>query len=269
MRVVTIALILGVLVQGCCNPDVKMNLSYGPMSENTFDVYSPGEFCPGHGKSNRPAIIAIHGGAWRSGDKSWGERVADRFTPNGYVVFSINYRLAPGSRWPAQINDCVAALRYFRGTANLWGIDPDRIAAFGVSAGGHLAAMLALRGPDRVNVAVTADGEGDLAVFGRAPIMADETSILEDVLGPQPFTQADLVSLSPVRYVRPDVALMVIHSTGDQNVYYDQGVRLHDALLEAGATTAFETVNDDCHGRCWREPKPLRAIKRFLADNLN
>jgi len=262
------ALFLTVLLAGCCTPDVQKHLSYGPGAEHTFDVYEPGRWCWDHDEGGRPAIIAIHGGAWQGGDKSWGEQAAERFTPLGYVVFSINYRLAPASRWPAQIDDCMLALRYFRDTAQLWGIDPAKVGAFGVSAGGHLAAMLALRGPERANVAVTANGEGDLTVFGSEPIMANETQILEAILGPQPFPPGSLASLSPTSYVRPDAAVMVVHSTGDQNVYYTQGVRLHDELVRAGATTKLETINSNCHGRCWREPGPLAAIKQFYADHL-
>src|SRR5262249_42210323 len=133
------------LVQGCSTYRVRRDERWhqdGP-PWGVFDVYEPRSDAGGKA---RPAILAIHGGAWMSGDKRGiGEDVARIFCPRGYVVFSMNYRLAPEHRWPQQLRDCQAALRHIRERAEAFGIDPARIAAFGVSAGGHLATMLALR----------------------------------------------------------------------------------------------------------------------------
>lgn len=89
--------------------------------------------------------MAIHGGAWRGGDKAWGRQIAGELCPFGYVVLSINYRLAgrPGGSWPAQIEDVQKALRYLRANADRFGIDPARTATLGMSAGAHLATMAA------------------------------------------------------------------------------------------------------------------------------
>jgi len=274
MRALAAVLLLSLTVTGCYSPEVHRGLTYEPTIPGaTFDVYEPGQFAKGHGKKNRPAIIAIHGGGWQGGDKSWGESVAERYVPQGYVVFAINYRLAPQARWPAQIEDCQAALRYVCGTASNWGVDPTRIGAFGHSAGGHLAAMLALRGPDRVRAAVTANGEGDLTVLGSEPIMDREVELLEALLGPRPWPPGTLEDLSPVTFARPDAAVLVIHSVHDPNVFYPQGVRLHDALAQVGADTGLVTVDGGCHNRCWQEDEPMRRasefFRRHLADKEN
>ena len=88
-----------------------------------------------------PAIVYIHSGAWITGDRTGGP--ARRQAGRGYVVASIDYRLAPQYTWPAQLEDSKAAVRFLRANAARFKIDPDRIVAFGTSAGGHLAAMLA------------------------------------------------------------------------------------------------------------------------------
>jgi len=254
------------LTGGCQCFDTKKNLVYNTGDPAwTFDYYEPTG--PLDGGDQRPAIIAIHGGAWSSGDKSWGEQVAEEFCCKGYVVFSVNYRLAPAHVWPAQINDCQDALIYFRSTASTWGINPDKIGALGVSAGGHLAAMLALRGPARVQAAVCANGEGDLTLYGAEPIMANEDNILTDVLGPG-FGLPELTDLSPVTFALGGNPVWVVHSTGDDNVFFAQGQHLHNALVGAGVDTGFSVVQDSCHGKCWKDAAPLQAARAFFAKHL-
>ncbi len=94
---------------------------------------------------NLPAIMVIHGGAWRIGDKSQVGPVALELAGQGYVTFAPNYSLAPAVEFPAPVLDLQACLRFMRSNASELGIDPTRIGAWGGSAGGHLATMLALR----------------------------------------------------------------------------------------------------------------------------
>ena len=91
-----------------------------------------------------PLVVFIHGGGWEHGDKA-----GDSLNPNnlqllwdGYAMASVNYRLAPGAIWPAQIEDCKAAIRWLRVHADQYGYDASRIAVMGESAGGQLVAML-------------------------------------------------------------------------------------------------------------------------------
>jgi acetyl esterase/lipase len=243
--------------------------------EGTFDVYEP---LADSSRMNRPAILAIHGGAWRGGDKAWGSRIAREFCPSGYVVISINYRRSgrPNGTWPAQIEDVQKALRHIRANAARYRIDPERIAALGMSAGGHLATMVALRedpaGPEgRVSVAVNLDGEHDMTM-APAQVMADFNSILEDVMGhPAPWSSDELRDISTVTFVRPDVAVLTVHGAGDDNVYVAQGERIHQALQSAGAETEFirlEGSEGNCHSDCWRVPRAREAIHRFLDRKL-
>ena len=94
------------------------------------------------GKKNKPAVIAIHGGGWWEGSKTDGMWMGNPLVEKGYTVFAINYRLAPVAPFPAQIEDCKSAVRFVRANAKKYNIDPNKIIAYGGSAGGHLASLL-------------------------------------------------------------------------------------------------------------------------------
>ena len=94
-----------------------------------------------------PLVVFIHGGAWRGGSKEGGiGRLGPLVATGQYAAASINYRLTGEASWPAQIHDCKAAIRWLRGHAGEYGLDPDRIGVMGSSAGGHLVAMLGTSG---------------------------------------------------------------------------------------------------------------------------
>ena len=277
------AAFFAVLVSGVigCGPkpyDAQRTLSYDPSLgyQGTFDVYEPKSDGV---RADRPAILAIHGGAWRGGDKAWGEQFAKEFCPYGYVVFSINYRLSsrPDGTWPAQIQDVQKALRHIRANARQYRIDPARIASLGVSAGGHLATMVALRddpaGPDgRVRVAINLDGEHDMTMPPEQ-VMDDFDDIMTEVMGHgAPWSQAELRDISTVTFARPDVALLTVHGAGDDNVYVMQGDRITAALRAQGAEAEFirlEGREGDCHTDCWKVPRARSAMHRFLARKLS
>src|SRR5580704_4054303 len=116
------------------------NLPYvtGGGPQQQIDLYIPTN---GNGG---PLVVYVHGGGWEHGDKA-----GDSVNPNnlqwlwkGYAMASINYRLAPSALWPAQIQDCKAAIRWLKARGHEYGYGPKRIAVVGESAGGHLAAML-------------------------------------------------------------------------------------------------------------------------------
>ena len=93
--------------------------------------------------SPRPAIVFIHGGGWRRGDKAGGIRRLAMFAASGdYFCASVGYRLTDEATWPAQIHDCKAAIRFLKAKADEYNIDPKRIGVWGTSAGGHLVSML-------------------------------------------------------------------------------------------------------------------------------
>src|SRR5712692_5919531 len=93
-----------------------------------------------------PAVVAIHGGAWWSGDKSEWASSCRQLAAVGFACFSVNYRLAPRYPFPAAVDDVTAATRWIRENADRYGVDPTRLGAIGSSAGGHLAAMIGVLG---------------------------------------------------------------------------------------------------------------------------
>lgn len=271
------------LVSGAsgCAPepfDVTENVSYDSAIgyDGTLDFYEPKS---DSSRADRPAILAIHGGAWRGGDKAWGAQFARELCPRGYVVFSVNYRRSSrrDGTWPAQIEDVQKALRFIRANAARFRIDPNRIASLGMSAGGHLATMVALRddpaGSDgRVNVAINLDGEHDMTM-PPDQVMADFEDILTDVMGRgPPWTEAELRDISTVTFARPDVSVLTVHGAGDDNVYVAQGERITAELRSRGAEVEFvrlEGGEGNCHEDCWKVPRAREAIHRFLDRKLS
>ena len=94
-----------------------------------------------------PAVLVIHGGAWRGGNKADVGRVLHEFAARGYVAVSPQYRFCPKEVFPAQVHDVKAAVRWLKANAKERKVDPERIGAIGFSAGGHLALMLGVTGP--------------------------------------------------------------------------------------------------------------------------
>jgi len=130
--------------------EVHADLEYGTRADGallTLDVCLP----PADAiMAARPAVVSIHGGSWARGDKAnadW-RNVCLWLASEGFVAASVNYRLVPEVRFPAAIEDVALAVEWLRDPdqAERFGIDPERIGAFGGSAGGNLAALLALSG---------------------------------------------------------------------------------------------------------------------------
>jgi len=272
-----LGIVLGASGCGSDRYDVTENVRYDPAIgyQGTLDVYQP---VADSTRTDRPAVLAIHGGAWRGGDKAWAAPFAEALCPFGYVVIAINYRLSsrPNGTWPAQIEDVQKALRYIRANAGRFRIDPDRIASLGMSAGGHLATMVALRddpaGPDgRVTTAINLDGEHDMTMPPEQ-VMADFDAILTAVMGHgAPWSAAELRDISTVTFARPDVSLLTVHGAGDDNVFVAQAERITAALLAKGAEAELVRIEGregECHEGCWKVARARSAIHRFLDRRL-
>ncbi len=106
----------------------ELDIAYADESPaQKLDLYLP----PGKANAPRPAIVVVHGGGWRGGDKQRGQwvRVPAQYASDGYVAMSVNYRLTGEAPWPAQIEDVKAAVRWLRAHAEKYGVDVDRIGA--------------------------------------------------------------------------------------------------------------------------------------------
>ena len=120
--------------------NAKLNVTYARYGDRTLqmDIYRP---CDAW--SELPAVVCIHGGGWAKGDRSSHRKVAQAIAARGFVAATISYRLSGEAGFPAAIHDCKAAVRFLRANANEYGIDGANIGAIGLSAGGHLTALLA------------------------------------------------------------------------------------------------------------------------------
>ena len=140
--------------------DVKRDVTYARYGKRTLemDIYRPkgawGEL---------PAVVCIHGGGWSKGNRANHEKVAQALAARGYVAATISYRLSGEAPFPAAIHDCKAAVRFLRANAKKFGIDTANIGAIGLSAGGHLTALLATS-----NGVKELEGQGGNADFSSA-----------------------------------------------------------------------------------------------------
>jgi acetyl esterase/lipase len=228
------------------------DLAYATLSDlQRLDVYTPDVGEPPYG-----VIVIIHGGGWTVGDKR-GElplSAIPGFLALGYAVASVNYRLAPEAVFPAQLLDVKAAIRYLRAMAPTFGLDADRIAVVGESAGAHLAAMLgttrdlpefddpALGNPDvssAVQAVVDFYGPADLTTSDaqralNPPCPAEPDPAIAALLGASPTEAPELaVAASPTGYLRAGQDLppfLIAHGDADCVVPYQQSVELHDAI---------------------------------------
>jgi acetyl esterase/lipase len=137
------------------------------------DLYLP------EGRSKAPVVVAFHGGAWRSGSRAFYKYWGPFLARNGYALFTVDYRLGKSGRYPAAVEDANAAVQFVRTKADTFHIDAERIALMGDSAGGHLAALLALA-PDRfsaahgdgANAAISADVKAVVGFYGIYDMLA-------------------------------------------------------------------------------------------------
>jgi acetyl esterase/lipase len=254
--------------------------------EVRLDVYLPDAPAP---RGGRPAVVAIHGGGWRGGSKRDVKAMAAQLAEHGYVVVAIDYLLSrPGKpSWPANFEDSREAVRWVRRHASDYGVDPDRIVALGVSAGGHLAALLGTypEGPVDPNgrsghpapSATTDDSARVQAVvdlYGPTDLFASRTT---RPLPSNPVTLMLGASLrdmpgryeaaSPVRHASPDdPPMLLIHGRDDRLVPLEQSEALAAALQDAEVFHRLIVVDDAAHGFGFRVAKRdiLPEVLAFL-----
>jgi acetyl esterase/lipase len=234
------------------------------------------------GKKLRPAIIYIHGGAWKYGDKAEGIPLLKSLVETGdYVGFTVAYRLSGTAPWPAQIHDCKAVVRWVRANAKKYRVDPDRIGVCGVSAGGHLVNMLGVTGDrkelegdsgspgvsSRVQCVVNNCGPTDLPHIGfKDP--ADDDLLATLFGGPLKEKAAEIKAASPIYYVhRGCPPFLHLHGTKDPIVNYEsQAVAFHKALKKAGVDSTLVALEGGGHPAAG--PEADRRLRAFFDKHL-
>jgi acetyl esterase/lipase len=250
-------LLLAVLLTPQDGVRVEKDVDYlGADRKEKMDLYLPTADAPAKGF---PAVLIIHGGGWTGGDKGAAreQNIGNTLAGSGYVGASVNYILAEkgGSLaktlspvWPRNLQECKIAVRFLRKNAAKYRIDPDRIGVIGGSAGGHLAAMVAMTGPDdgldpkepwgdvscRVQAAVPMYGVHDIPAHPKEPPPAEDLDLLKRA--------------SPVTYAtKDDPPTLILHGTKDTTVALAQSERLAEALKKAGVEHELVVVEGAPH----------------------
>ena len=210
-----------------------------------------------------PAVLQVHGGGWQEGSRLLslsGSGTATDLVNAGFVVASIDYRLAPENPWPDQIEDVKCAVRFLRAHATALGIDADQIAALGTSAGGQLVSLLGTTGSSPlwdtgsfpnvssgVEAVVDEFGPSDLSATGWPP---DSSAMIRRVFGAAPgATNPALVAASPLLHVAAgDPPFLIVQGTDDQVVPPSQSERFASQLRAAGVPVQLVLVDHGRHG---------------------
>lgn len=243
-------------------------------------------FVPENASGPLPLIIWVHGGGWQNGSKEGCPPLRAGYTTKGYAVASINYRLSGHAPFPAQIEDCKAAIRWLRAHAQEYGLDPKRFGAWGSSAGGHLVALLGTSGDvkefdvganlnqsSRVQAVCDYYGPTDFTVFVTTPGYerhADEESPEAKLLGGAVLKNRDNATrVNPITYVsRDDPPFLIVHGDQDRTVPLNQSELLFTAMKKAGTTVHFHTIHGAGHGNGFGGRDLETMVSAFFERNL-
>lgn len=228
----------------------------------------------------RAAIVSIHGGSWSRGDKNephW-RNVCEWLASDGFVVFSINYRLAPEWTFPAQPDDVRAAVAWIREPAQVdrFGIDPARIGAIGGSAGGNLAALLGTEGSgpltEGTRVAAVAELSGPADLTGSTasgPLTPDFAAVVGNYLGCADAAACDAAeAASPLYAVDPTDPPFFVGHAANERIPLEQSRTFAAALEAAGVPVELTVVGGALHSVALLDEPMRRAIRDFFVREL-
>ena len=231
-----------------------------------------------------PVVVYIHGGAWKAGNKAGMPPLCNRLAQQGYFCASVGYRFSQEAVFPAQIEDCKCAIRYLRAHAKQYNINPDRIGAWGHSAGGHLVALLGTAGDakdlegkggyedqsSRVQCVIDCFGPADFTVIpkGLEGVKQQMTGPVAQLLGgPVPENPEKAAKASPITYVsKDDPPILIMHGDADPLVPLWQSERFYEALKKAGVDATLHVVKGAGHG--FRGPEIDEVTAAFFDKHL-
>jgi len=240
--------------------DAATNVTYVRYGDRTLemDIYRPK-----NAAAPLPALVAIHGGGWYKGSPASHTNLAMALADRGFVVANIAYRLSGEAPFPAAIHDCKAAVRFLRANADKYGIDPKRIGAIGLSAGGHLTALLATSGgvkalegaegvaadASTIQAAVAMGATTDLQSQRLGEVTADEKRgkawrlFLGGTLAEKPENYKLASPLYHLDAADPPLAMM----TGGNDSPHTQGQTIRAKMKALGLPDQLKVITDAPH----------------------
>lgn len=264
----------------------EYDVKYVPDGDRSqvLDVFYPEK----RAEKPQPLIIWVHGGGWRGGSKAFSPHL--RELSRGYILASVEYRFSQKAIFPAQIQDCQAAVRWLRANAKKYNIDPDRVGVIGESAGGHLVALLGTSGgkhafppvggnedqSDRVQAVCDIFGPAD---FWTVVKQAEEDKKVKNIFkwnDGDPYSKLIGAKLgqdkekcdavSPAHYVSKDSPpFLILHGDRDTLVPYAQSVELSDLLAKAGVAVTLQRLPGAGHGSpAFHQPAVTRLTDAFF-----
>jgi acetyl esterase/lipase len=238
---------------------------------------------PAEGKGPFPAVVCIHGGGWRAGNRQQLTGLTETLAKNNFVAVTISYRFAPKYKFPCQIEDCKASVRWLRANADKYQINPDKIGCIGFSAGAHLCCLLG-----------SADEKAGLEGKGGNPKQSSKVQAVVSFFGPTDFAEKnwgqDVENIflipflggtyeekkevyrkaSPLTYCNKDCPpFLFFHGTKDPLVGLEQSEKMMTALKKVGVSAELVTMTGDGHG--WggeKMTKTLNQTVRFFEEKL-
>jgi acetyl esterase/lipase len=247
-----------------------------------LDVYLPDK------KPSKPMPLAvfIHGGGWVAGSKKgglWLGSIKDELNKRGYVVASVDYRLAPKYKWPLFMNDVKTSIRFLRANAKKYQIDPKRVGVWGTSAGGHLVAMLGttdkkdkLEGDlyphesSSVQAVVDMFGPSDMPLLVSERQHVQRANIVFNVELEEKGMTNDVIlkQASPVFHVsKKSAPTLIIHGEDDELVHVNQAEVFFDKLKATGVPARMIIVKNGTHGLGGPDIDPSRQeLVQTIAD---
>jgi acetyl esterase/lipase len=239
-----------------------------------------------------PLIVHIHGGGWRAGNKF--PCPVSAMVLKGYAVASVEYRFSQKAVFPAQIQDCQAAIRWLRAHSKEYNFDPERLGAVGGSAGGHLSALVGTAGDKKAFAPI--GGHADQSdrvqavcdIFGPADFTTVVQQAAEDknvkniftfntpsdpysgLIGTKLDDKPKAAAVSPVHYVSADnPPFLILHGTHDTLVPYAQSVQLEAALKAKGVAVWLQTLPGSGHGGpAFGKPAVIQLMQNFFDKHL-
>jgi acetyl esterase/lipase len=238
-----------------------------------LDLYPPANLAA---QPKFPLVVYMHGGSWESGDKAAPEvlKYISLLSSHNYVIASVNYRLLPQYKFPAQVQDVKCAIRFLRANAAKYRIDNSKVAVIGESAGGYLAAFSAVTAENpqfkTAEYAQNSDkAQAAIDLFGPSDFTVGNALSSQAVAARQFISGTDPATASVTHYVdAADPPFLIVHGEIDNVVPLDQSQRLYQKLRASNVPAQLIIVRNAGHGLSATDGKTILPSYDEITSNV-